>query len=733
MKKKSTVSKLKDQISRISQLLDDTEAGSQELTEPDTFFDNNEQKETESRVHQPQSFDATDDEPVFFESIVDDQPADYSVTDYENGFEAEAVDETPAAPASPDADFQNSYESDPEKDKADEFVEFDDVDAGAIISGTGLDVRDRVVNQLLTKGLIDKNQLYKSWEEWKRVREDGYRISLWRVLTLDPDLDRELIYEEAARVYAFKPANVSKQDALTFLTRVADSFEDRFLDKMVQNFLIPISQEADPRTGERKWIFTTHDPTRPEVHKLLRDMRIKRFELTFSPEAFVVGLVTEGLLSKNEYLERLNADPLVYDLGMTYEEPEIDEEKLDAEINRSSLINLFEATLVEAVNRGASDVHIFPNAKSKIEIHFRVDGELVLWHKEERIHPEAMLAVVKDNSMNVDRFERDTAQDGFIQRKVADTVIRFRVSVIPIATHTAGINAESIVIRVLDDRKVLTDISKVGMQKNNLDRFNRAIRQPYGMIILTGPTGSGKSTTLVAALHQVITPKVNVLTIEDPVEYLIKGVRQVKLSHNLDMGGALRSLLRHDPDIVMVGEMRDKETAELAIKLANTGHVTFSTLHTNDAPSAVSRLYKMGIEPFLIAYAINMVVAQRLMRKLCSKCKVPADPRRYNDQLMAYLGFTDEDRNIQLFTAPQNNTCPECSGGGYRGRRAITETLDFSDSVRSIILQAKDMIDEGAIRKQAIEEGMMTLKNVGKLVVLSGESSIEELVRVTGL
>src|SRR5690606_30076656 len=224
-----------------------------------------------------------------------------------------------------------------------------------------------------------------------------------------------------------------------------------------------------------------------------------------------------------------------------------------------------------------------------------------------------------------DRFERGMAQDGFIQRRIDDALIRYRVSVLPIATANPDIRAESIVIRVLDDRKVITDLSKLGLREGALAQFAKPTSQTHGMVILTGPTGSGKSTTLVAALSQVVTPEVNVLTVEDPVEYVIPGVRQIKLSHKLNFDQAIRAILRHDPDIVMVGEMRDKDTADLAIKLANTGHLTFSTLHTNDAPSAVSRLFKMGIEPFLIAYAINLVVAQRLIRSLCPDCKRP-DP-----------------------------------------------------------------------------------------------------------
>jgi len=248
---------------------------------------------------------------------------------------------------------------------------------------------------------------------------------------------------------------------------------------------------------------------------------------------------------------------------------------------------------------------------------------------------------------------------------------------------------------------------------------------------VTGPTGSGKSTSLVAALHQILTPKVNVLTVEDPVEYLIKGVRQIKLSHRLDMEGALRSILRHDPDIVMVGEMRDQATAELAIKLANTGHVTFSTLHTNDAASAVSRLYKMGIEPFLLAYAINLIVAQRLIRSLCSDCKVRG--KAPEAELLTYLDFSKEESKETDFYVPgQNSSCETCRGVGYRGRRAIAETMYFSEGIRKLILVAGDVIDETGLRELAVADGMLTLRQSAKEIVKMGDTSIAEMIRVTG-
>jgi type IV pilus assembly protein PilB len=285
---------------------------------------------------------------------------------------------------------------------------------------------------------------------------------------------------------------------------------------------------------------------------------------------------------------------------------------------------------------------------------------------------------------------------------------------------------ESIVVRVLDSRKVITDISKIGFQKKAYEWFYKAIRKPQGMVILTGPTGSGKSTTLVAALYAVITPQVNVLTVEDPVEYVIEGARQLKLGHKMDFEQAIRSILRHDPDIVMVGEMRDKTTADIAIKLANTGHLTFSTLHTNDAPSAVTRLFKMGIEPFLIAYAINLVVAQRLIRRLCPQCKRKVEQVDITEALT--VGFTEEEIMTSTFYEPVG--CPNCNGG-YRGRSAIHESLFFSAAVRKAIFESGDDINEELVRTIAISEGMLTLRASARERVKDGVSCISEVVAAT--
>jgi len=392
----------------------------------------------------------------------------------------------------------------------------------------------------------------------------------------------------------------------------------------------------------------------------------------------------------------------------------------------ASVIKLVNEIIVEAVNERASDIHIIPRDSKTTEIHFRIDGKLRLWHVQEGIRPEAMAAVAKDRTKNIDRFEREIAQDGFIQRKVDNHMIRYRVSVLPIVAKEIQYKLESIVIRVLDDRKVITDFDKLGFTGTAKDFFKKAISKPQGMIIVTGPTGSGKSTTLMAAINHIINPEINVLTVEDPVEYIINGARQLKIGLKMDFEQAIRSILRHDPDVVMVGEIRDRITADIAIKLANTGHLTFSTLHTNDAPSAISRLYKMGLETFLLAYAINIIIAQRLIRRLCDFCKRPI--KNLDPVIPMGLGFSQRDISSTVFYEAVG--CNKCHHG-YKGRLAIHEALYFSREIRKLIFKTGKEIDEEAIREQAVKDGMQTLRATARERVKQGETTLEEVAYAT--
>jgi len=595
-----------------------------------------------------------------------------------------------------------------------------------------LGLRDRVVETLLRNGIVTPEQVDQAEQKWQ---QQGEHNTLWRVLAQQGSVSRDAIFAEAARIYAFRREEVNEhRPDPEFVKRVLESFTQEQKAQLFKLHLLPLEYEIDPQRGVLKLLFATHDPTRPETLRFVHDLKLDHFELCYAPESSIAPLLNDLFPRRNVFLERLDEDPDAFDLGASYQESGghqlVDEEALDAEINRSGLINLFEAALVEAVHTRASDIHLFPNKYKQTEIHFRIDGQLHLWHTQKTVHPEAMLAVVKDRCGNVDRFDREIAQDGYIQREVDGALIRYRVSVLPVVARNREVKAESIVIRVLDDRQVFTDLSQIGLLAGAIERYKKAIRQPHGMIIMTGPTGSGKSTTLVAALHHVLSPRINALTIEDPVEYLIDGVRQVKLGPRLQLDNALRSVLRHDPDVVMVGEMRDRATAELAIKLANTGHLTFSTLHTNDAPSAVSRLFKMGIEPFLIAYAINLIVAQRLLRKLCPRCKeIDPSPDRV---LLDVLGFTDEEvATTTFYKTGDRPHCKTCKGIGYRGRRAIAEALYFTNAIRHLIVTAGDVIDDDAIRALATREGMLTLRASAREIVKQGETSVDEILRVT--
>jgi len=590
---------------------------------------------------------------------------------------------------------------------------------------SALELEDRVVISLLFNQHVQIEQIERAWRRMRKLERRGERPHLWRVLSDEPGLERERVFEEAAKVYKFKTTEIGMEDALNCLHEARTVFSHEQWSRMQAVHLLPVRVE----NSSEKWTFITYDPLCHELQILLKSFRFSHTELEYAPEHFTTELITKGDLLRNEYFERVqDADPVLEcesEVDSTF-----DEDSLEAEISRSALVNLFEAALVEAVHKGASDLHIFPNEDGHICIHLRLNGELETWYVEEHARPESLIAIIKDRTFNLDRFERESGQDGSIQRTIDDTLIRFRVSVLPLTQTDSRQKLESIVIRVLDDRKVIPDLESLKLPDEHLTIFRNAIRQPTGLILLTGPTGSGKTTTLYAALQEITSPRRNVLTAEDPVEYIIPGVRQLRISHKLGVGEALRFILRHDPDVVMVGEIRDSLTAELAIQVANTGHLTFSTLHTNDAPSAATRLYMMGIEPFLVAHSINLIVAQRLINVLCSKCKEESDE---DPDILKRLGFSkDETSGVKFQRAGSDPQCSKCEGTGYCGRRAITEMMRFTEGIKRIIAMTDRFLDEDSIRRQASEDGMRTLFDAAKAAVLTGETSVLEMMRAVG-
>ncbi len=423
-------------------------------------------------------------------------------------------------------------------------------------------------------------------------------------------------------------------------------------------------------------------------------------------------------------------------LGETdLEVSETDEEVLDlsaAAADEAPVVKLVNMILVSSLEYGASDIHIEPYEK-EFRIRFRVDGLL----REVMRPPLKMRAGLTSRikiMAKLDIAETRLPQDGRIKIKLKrDTGIRdldFRVSTLP------TIWGEKIVLRLLDKEKLMLDMTKLGFEPESLEKFKRQIAKPYGMVLVTGPTGSGKTNTLYSALASLNTPDTNIMTAEDPVEFNLTGINQVQMKEQigLNFAATLRSFLRQDPNIILVGEIRDFETAEIAVKAALTGHLVLSTLHTNDAPSTVSRLMNMGIEPFLVATSVNLIQAQRLIRRICTECKAPAKIQP-PAQTLIELGFTPEEASKVVIYEGTGKTkdgreCPRCKGSGYKGRVGLYEVMEMNDELRELILIGASALE---LRKKAIEHGMLTLRRSGLRKIMDGITTIEEVVRETVL
>jgi type IV pilus assembly protein PilB len=412
------------------------------------------------------------------------------------------------------------------------------------------------------------------------------------------------------------------------------------------------------------------------------------------------------------------------DLEVLEEEQDLDLATLEEESEQAPVVKLVNIVLTDAIKRGASDIHIEPYEK-EYRVRYRIDGILY-----EMMHPplklkEAITSRVKIMA-RLDIAEKRLPQDGRIKIKTKiggkAKDLDYRVSVLP------TLFGEKIVMRLLDKDKLMLDMAKLGFEAESLRRFENAILKPYGMVLVTGPTGSGKTNTLYSALQRINTPEVNVITAEDPVEFNLMGINQVQMREQigLNFAASLRSFLRQDPNIILVGEIRDFETAEVAIKAAMTGHLVLSTLHTNDAPSSINRLMNMGIEPFLVATSVHLIAAQRLVRRICSFCREPAAEMPPN--VLVEAGFSDaESRTLKLF---RGRGCERCSNTGYKGRIALYEVMEVEDEIREMILSGASSYE---LRVKAIQNGMITLRGSGLQKIRDGVTTMEEVLRETVL
>jgi type IV pilus assembly protein PilB len=457
---------------------------------------------------------------------------------------------------------------------------------------------------------------------------------------------------------------------------------------------------------------------------------------------FNVEPVVASEASLNEALEKYYGTPHSIELRKVYEQIAQDDREssidldLDAsldegeevsvdELQRSSedapIVRLVNLILSDSLRKGASDIHLEPYEKD-LRVRFRIDGILYNMMNPPLKLRDALTSRIKIMS-KLDISEKRLPQDGRIKVRTTfngrQKEIDYRVSTLP------TLFGEKVVLRILDRDTLPMDMSKLGFEDSSLKKIESAILKPYGMVLVTGPTGSGKTSTLYAALNKLNTPETNIMTAEDPVEYNFRGINQVQIREQIGLtfASALRSFLRQDPNIILVGEIRDFETTEIAIKAALTGHLVLSSVHTNDAPSTISRLLNMGIEPFLVATSVNLICAQRLIRRICSECRTEVKTPL---PALTNAGFSDEDaRTLRTF---KGEGCKTCNGTGYKGRIGMYEVMEINEEIQELILVGASARE---IRRKAIEEGMLTLRQSGLAKIKAGMTTLDEVLRET--
>lgn len=455
---------------------------------------------------------------------------------------------------------------------------------------------------------------------------------------------------------------------------------------------------------------------------------------------FMTGLNIEPVIALEsaikEAIERYYGTPydeklkeVIGDLGgaddgsieIRSEEEEIDINELEKASGEAPVVKLVNLIFTEAVQRGASDIHIEPYEKD-FRVRYRIDGVLYEMMKLPLKFKNSITSRIKILSQ-LDISEKRLPQDGRILLKIKTTArlreLDLRVSVLP------TLYGEKVVMRLLDRDYLMLDMTKLGFESDSLEKFESAIQNPYGMILVTGPTGSGKTNTLYSALSRLNIPETNIITAEDPVEFNLMGINQVQMKERIGLNFAtsLRSFLRQDPNIIMVGEIRDFETAEVAIKAALTGHLVLSTLHTNDAPSSITRLMNMGIEPFLVSSSILLMCAQRLVRRICLECKkdIKVPPEALID-----IGFSPEEvPHLKIY---RGEGCPKCNNTGYKGRVGLFEVMEMTDAVQELVLQGASTME---LKHKATEDGMITLRESGLCKIRQGITTVEEVLRET--
>ncbi|HEY5940602.1 MAG TPA: type IV-A pilus assembly ATPase PilB [Gemmatimonadales bacterium] len=559
---------------------------------------------------------------------------------------------------------------------------------------------DRLGEILLREGLVTREQLGQALTEQKNTKHRlGYvLVKLGLVQELE-------ITKVLARQYRMPAVDLTRFEVDPKIIKLVPA------EMATKSVVLPLKREG------RTLTIAMADPT---DHGLLEDLKfITRFDLfpVIAGEYTLRNLIEKHYESSDQQLQSLLKDMEESGEDVEVVEEQEDEAATQAQIDDAPVVKLINGLLTDAVKRGASDIHIEP-FEHEIRVRYRVDGALLEIMKPPLKMKAALTSRVKILSqLNI--AERRVPQDGRLKLKMGTRVIDFRVSTLPV------LFGEKIVLRILDKGNLTLDLTKFGFEEKAERDLMKSILNPYGMVLVTGPTGSGKTTTLYSALSRINTTEVNIMTAEDPVEYNLMGINQVlvRTEIGLTFAAALKAFLRQDPNIIMIGEIRDLETGGIAIKAALTGHLVLSTLHTNDAPSTITRMIDMGIEAFNVASAVNLVVAQRLVRRICKDCKAE---HKYTDVELSALG-TDLE-SLRTIKFMKGTGCDTCSGTGYKGRAGLYEVMAMSPELRRMILRGASVAD---IQTQAVADGMLTLRMDGMKKIERGVTTLEEVVKET--
>jgi type IV-A pilus assembly ATPase PilB len=562
---------------------------------------------------------------------------------------------------------------------------------------------------LVKESLITQDQLHKALE-YQRVNGGKLGSCLARMgFITDDDITGVL-----SRQYGVPSINLKYYEIDPNVIRLIPQ------DTALRYQVVPLS-----RVGSVLTIAMT-DPTNVFAMDDVKFMTGFNVEPVVASEAAISDAISRcygGAHTNGEELTNLMRDLVEEELELAPDDAELDAQALEKAAEEAPIIKLVNLILTDSVKRGASDIHIEPY-ETEMRVRFRIDGMLQTVMTPPMKVKDAMTSRMKIMA-KLDIAEKRLPQDGRIMIKYkADgkkKELDFRVSTVP------TLYGEKIVLRLLDKENLRLDMTKLGFEQESLTKFERNILKPYGMVLVTGPTGSGKTNTLyssVARLNQVDT---NIMTAEDPVEFQLGGINQVQMKEQigLNFAAALRAFLRQDPNIILVGEIRDFETAEIAVKAALTGHLVLSTLHTNDAPSTISRLMNMGIEPFLVATSVNLICAQRLVRRICSNCKEEVE---VPPQVLLDAGFGEEE--LKTTKIYHGKGCSICNKGGYKGRTGLYEVMEINDELRELILVGASALE---LKKKAVEQGMLTLRRSGLVKIAAGMTTMDEVLRETVL